>query len=226
MSLSEVVSGIPNGILVHSCHVFTLMSLRRLRDAEQTRHEILRAAFNITYERGFRSTSIDDIVEEAGVTKGAFFHYFPTKNDVGYAIADEILTEMMLERWIRPLAAHNNPIHGMIIRFRKLMEATSDEDLAHGCPLNNLTQEMSAVDPVFRDKLSEVLHSWIDETEKYLRKAQKEGYLRPEVDVKMAAEFVVMCEEGSGALVKNLRDRRVYWSLYEGFRQYLDSISL
>ncbi len=180
---------------------------------------------NETYAHGFQSTSVDTIVARAGVTKGAFFHYFPTKSHLGYAIADEILMEMMLDRWIRPLAAYKNPVQGMITRFRRNMEETPDEDLAYGCPLNNLTQEMSATDPVFREKLQGVLESWIEGTEGYLRKAKERGYLRQEVDTRMVAQFLVMMEEGSAAIVKNLRDRKVYWALYEGYKQFLESIS-
>lgn len=183
------------------------------------------AAFDEIYANGFRATSIDDIVAKAGVTKGAFFHYFPTKNDVGYAIADEVLGRMMLDRWIRPLAAYRNPVQGMIVRFKKLMEATSDKVLALGCPLNNLTQEMSPIDPIFREKLRAVMMLSINETEKYLRKAQKDGFLKPGVDPRMAAEFAVMCQEGSAALVKNLKDRKAYRSLYDGYRRFLESIS-
>jgi len=185
----------------------------------------MRAAFGEIYERGFQAASVNDIVARTEVTKGAFFHYFPTKNDLGYAIADEVLRDMMLRRWIRPLNACRNPVQGMVKTYRKLMEETTDEELSLGCPLNNLTQEMSAVDPIFREKLRDVLQTWIGETEKHLRRAKDEGYLRPNVDVRMAAETAVMMEEGSAALVKNLGDRKVYWSLYEGFRQFMESIS-
>jgi len=85
---------------------------------------------------------------------------------------------------------------------------------------------MSAIDPVFRKKLQRVLESWIEETQRYLRKAQVEGYLRQGVDVKQVARFVVMSEEGSAAVVKNLRDRDVYRAFYEGFRHFLESISI
>jgi len=199
--------------------------MRRTRDAEKTRSEILRVAFGEIYEHGFQATSVNDIVAKTNVTKGAFFHYFPSKNDLGYALTDEILRDMMLNRWVRPLNAYRNPVQGMVKTYRKLMEAATEEELSLGCPLNNLTQEMSAVDPVFRDKLRGVLQTWIDGTEKHLRRARDEGYLRPNVDVRAAAEFAVMVEEGSFALVKNLRDRKVYWSLYEGFRLFMESIS-
>lgn len=185
----------------------------------------MRVAFSEIYERGFHATSVDDIVAKTKVTKGAFFHYFPTKNDLGYALADEILRDMMVKRWIKPLNAYRNPVQGMVKTYRKLMEETTDEELSLGCPLNNLTQEMSAVDPVFREKLRGVLQTWIGETEKHLRRAKDEGYVRPNVDVRMAAETAVMMEEGSAALVKNLGERKVYWSLYAGFRLFMESIS-
>ena len=196
-----------------------------MRDPEKTRSKILSAGYDIVYRKGFRATSVSEIVAKAGVTEGAFFHYFHAKNDLGYALADEVLRDMMLERWIKPLSAYGNPIQGMSARFRRLMEATTDEEATLGCPLNNLTQEMSPVDPVFREKLSGVVLEWVEETEKYLKKAQAEGYMRPEVDARAAAEFLVMMEEGSAAIVKALGDIKAYRSMYDGYRRYLDAIS-
>ena len=197
----------------------------RLRDPEKTRTTILNAAFEEIYHHGFQGASVNDIVERTGLTKGAFFHYFATKNDLGYAIADEVLREMVLDRWIRPLVAYKNPVQGIINRFKKLIESTPEDHIAYGCPLNNLTQEMSSVDSVFREKLLSVLELWISETERYLRKAQTEGYLRSDANPRQIAEFVVTVEEGAYAMVKNLRDKRVYWSLYESLKGYLDSVS-
>jgi TetR/AcrR family transcriptional repressor of nem operon len=196
-----------------------------LRDPEKTRASILGAAFEEIYHRGFHDASVNDIVARTSLTKGAFFHYFSTKNDLGYAIADEVLREMVLDRWIRPLASYRNPVQGIISRFRKIIESTPDEHMALGCPLNNLTQEMSSVDPVFREKLLAVMQLWISETEKYLKKAQAEGYLNPDANPRHVAEFVVMVEEGAFAMVKNLRDKKVYWSLYDSLKRYLESIS-
>jgi len=196
-----------------------------MRDPEKTRAVILDAAFEEIYHHGFQATSINEIVGKANMTKGAFFSHFHTKNDLGYAIVDEVVKEITLDRYVRPLAAYRNPVQGIISHFRKIIEATPDEHMGLGCPLNNLVQEMSAVDPVFRDKLNAVLRLWVDETERYLKEAQAEGYLKRDVDPRQVAEFVVTVEEGSFAMVKNLRDKKVFWSLYESLKQYLDSIS-
>ncbi len=196
-----------------------------MRDPERTRSKILLAGYDIVYRQGFRATSVKEIAAKAGVTEGAFFHYFPAKNDLGYALAEEVLRDMMLERWIKPLAAYSNPIQGMSTRFRRLMEATTDEEASLGCPLNNLTQEMSPVEPTFRDKLGGVVSEWVKETERYLKKAQAEGYMKPDIDARAAAEFLVMIEEGSAAIVKALGDIKAYRSMYDGYRRYLDAIS-
>jgi TetR/AcrR family transcriptional repressor of nem operon len=196
-----------------------------MRDPERTRAVILEAAFTEIYEHGFQGTSIDEIVAKANMTKGAFFSHFHSKYELGYALVDEVLKEMTLERWIRPVAAYKNPVQGIVTRFKKIIESTPEEHIALGCPLNNLTQEMSSVDQVFKDKLQAVMLLWIEETEKYLRKAQSEGYLKKNVNPRHVAEFIVMVEEGSFAMVKNLRDKEVYWALYESLKQYLESIS-
>ena len=215
------IANIPIGILSTGHQT----SWDELRDPEKTRASILERAFGEVYQHGFQATSVNDIVAKTTVTKGAFFHYFPTKNDLGYALADEVLKEMTLDRWIRPLTAYKNPVQGIINRFRKIIESTPEEHVALGCPLNNLTQEMSAVDPVFRDKLRAVMLLWIEETEKFLKLAQDRGYMRKNVNTRQVAEFVVMVEEGSFAMVKNLKDARVYWSLYDSLKQYLESVS-
>jgi TetR/AcrR family transcriptional repressor of nem operon len=58
------------------------------RDGTATRERILEAAGRIALDRGFAAVSLDDILADAGVTKGAFFHHFPSKADLGMAILE------------------------------------------------------------------------------------------------------------------------------------------
>ncbi|MDQ3064274.1 MAG: TetR family transcriptional regulator C-terminal domain-containing protein [Acidobacteriota bacterium] len=124
---------------------------------------------------------------------------------------------------IRPLAAYKNPVQGILKRFKKLTDEWSDENLALGCPLNNLTQEMSAVDPLFREKLQAVITLWIDETEKYLKKAQTVGYLKKTVNTRQLAEFIVVAQESAFAMTKTMNDRKMLISLYNSLKDYLES---
>jgi AcrR family transcriptional regulator len=183
----------------------------------------LEVAFWEIYRRGFQAVGVREIAATAEMTIGAFFHHFPTKSEVGYAIVDEYLRAGIMERWISPLAAYKNPIHGILKTYKKTFDTWPDEYVKLGCPLNNLTQEMSAVDPKFHEKSRSVLLQWIAETEKYLQKGAREGYLKANADTKEMAELIVTLQEGTFAMGKALGDRRVFDSMYGSLKTYLEA---
>jgi len=194
---------------------------RRTRNKEKTRETILSIAFEEIYRRGFQAVSVQEIVDKAGLTKGAFFHHFSTKQALGYALVDETLKRLVLDRWIRPLEDYENPVEGIVDNLKKIIDATPQERLALGCPLNNLIQEMSPVDPTFAAKLQGVLQFWIDGVEKYLAKAKVRGHLPRGADVRRLAEFIVMNHEGAFGISKSLKSRKVFLSLQASLRDYV-----
>ena len=61
--------------------------------SDTTRTKLLWAAFAEFYRNGFQGGSLNHIVETAGATKGALFHHFAGKQDLGYAVLDEIIEQ-------------------------------------------------------------------------------------------------------------------------------------
>jgi len=199
--------------------------MKKSRDSAKTRAHILEIAFLEIYRRGFHAVGVREIAEKAGLTIGAFFHHFPTKNDVAFAIIDEILHRGILDRWVEPLAASANPVQGILKCFKHTFDTWPDEYVRLGCPLNNLTQELTPVDASIRKRTQAVLNDWIAGTERFLRQARRDGYLKKNVDPRAAAEFVVTLQEGTFAMGKALADRRVFDSNYRSLKSYLDSLS-
>lgn len=197
----------------------------RTRDPEKTRAHILNASFIEIYRHGFNGVGVRELAAKAGVTIGAFFHYFPTKNHVGYAIVDEIIYNGILDRWIKPLVAYKNPIQGILRCFKNTFENWPDEYVALGCPLNNLTQEMSGSDEVFKEKTRAVLYEWIARTKEHLKRAQEGGYLKKSVNTQELAEYIVTFQEGTFAMGKALNDRKIFDSMYSSFKQHLDALT-
>lgn len=199
--------------------------MARKRDVEKSRREILEAAFRLVFARGFQGVSIDDIVAETSLTKGAFYHLFPTKFDLGYALIDEVIKPMTVSRWIDPLETYKNPVDGVLRNLRKLIGGAPKAELKLGCPLNNLVQEMAPIDEGFRRRLQAALNLWIDEMAKQLARAKRGGFIRSDINVRQAAHFVVMTHEGFYGMLKGLDDPRAFDALYSSMREYFRAIS-
>lgn len=197
---------------------------KKTRDLEKSRKEILEVAFLEVFARGFQGVSVDEIVGKTSYTKGAFYHHFPTKLDLGYALVEEVITPMILERWITPLESFENPLDGILKQMRTLIGKADPAHLRLGCPLNNLVQEMSPVDEGFRRRLQSALNLWIDETEKHLRRAKKAGLLREDVNTRQVAHFVVMAHEGFYGLLKGLGDPGAFDALYDSLKRHFQTL--
>lgn len=199
--------------------------VKKTRDLEKTRQEILNAAFMEVFTRGFQGVSIDDIVKKTTQTKGAFYHIFPTKLDMGYALVDEVISPMIIERWISPLEQYDNPLEGILKQMKLLMGKADPAHRKLGCPLNNLVQEMSPVDKEFHVRLKRALNLWIDETDKHLKRAKKNGFLKSDVNTKQVAHFVVMSHEGFYGMMKGLDDPKAFDTLYDSLKTFFGAIS-
>ncbi len=200
-------------------------SPKKTRDLERSRKEILDVAFMQVFTRGFQGASIDDIVAKTKLTKGAFYHQFPTKLDLGYALVDEVIKPMIIDRWIKPLDSYENPLDGILAQMKTLIGESDPTYLRLGCPLNNLVQEMSPVDKGFHQRLQIALSLWIDEIDKHLKRAKKSGYLKTDVNTKHVANFIVMAHEGFYGMLKGLDDPKIFSALYASMKLYFKTIS-
>jgi TetR/AcrR family transcriptional repressor of nem operon len=198
----------------------------RKRDLEATRQEILGAAFLLVLEHGFQGVSVDDIVGKTSLTKGAFFHHFSTKLDLGYALVDEVIRPLILQRWIEPLEGLEDPLKGILGQIETLIGGCPAAILRWGCPLNNLVQEMTPLDPVFRKKLQSALGLWVSEIERHLLRARAAGLLKKGVNVKHAAYFIVMAHEGFYGMMKGLGKSAAYAALLNSMKIYFQAISI
>lgn len=197
----------------------------RTRDLERSRKEILDSAFREVFARGFQGVSVDDIVRRTSLTKGAFYHQFPTKLDLGYALVDEVIKPLSLTRWVEPLKSFENPVEGILTLMRDLIGRASPRELKLGCPLNNLIQEMAPLDQGFNRRLKAALNAWIQGIELELKRARAAGYLKNHVNTRHTAQFVVMAHEGFYGMLKVSGDPNTFEALHHSLKTYFAAIS-
>jgi TetR/AcrR family transcriptional repressor of nem operon len=197
---------------------------RRNRDPDGTREKLLHAAFEEIHRRGFQAASLDTILAKAGVTKGALYHHFPDKAALGYAVVDEVVRGLLLQRWGVMAPAKGDPISALqrILRGRAATVGTREVEL--GCPLNNLAQEMSPLDQRFRQRVNATFDLWTEGVAKDLARGQKDGTVRQDVDPGKVAAFVVASIEGSFGLAKGAQSAALLRSNLEVLSSFLESL--
>ena len=181
---------------------------RRLRDPERTRERLLRAAFREVRRSGFQSAGVDSILAATNVTKGALYYHFGSKEALGYAIVEEIITKLVHDRWLLPMLGSGQPIDILIGIVRRT--PVRPAEVRSGCPLVNLAQEMSPLDERFRKRLEKIFHAWQEGVTTLLRKGQSQGTVRRDLDAHETASFLIAMYEGYVILAKNAQDANVW----------------
>jgi TetR/AcrR family transcriptional repressor of nem operon len=121
---------------------------------DQTRHEsktkLLRAALNVIRAKGYAATTVDDICDAAGVTKGSFFHHFKSKDDLALSAAAYWgeTTEGFFAA--APYHQSKDPLQRLLgyIDFRA--DILQGELADYTCLLGTLVQEIYATHPDIR----------------------------------------------------------------------------
>lgn len=84
------------------------------RNAAHTRERLLKAAFAEVYHSGFRGSDLNTILAKAGVTKGALYHHFSSKEVLGHCIIEEVIGKITQDKWLAPLDDVDDPIDALI----------------------------------------------------------------------------------------------------------------
>ncbi len=199
-----------------------MVSTRR-EAADNTRARLLEAAFHEIHRNGFRAASLDAILRETGVTKGALYYHFKNKAELGYAVVEEIIRPFVHENW-EPILGADNVIDGAIEVMHKRIEERGEMALTLGCPFNNLIQEMSPVDEGFRDRLHTLLEEWREGVAQGIRRGQEKGHVRRDVDPQGTADFIISAIEGCIGMAKGAGCRTFYAGGMRGLEEYLNHL--
>ena len=195
------------------------------RSPEDTRQRILDAAFDEFYKNGFQGGSLNRIVVESRTTKGAVFHHFKGKKDLGYAVVREVIHPRFNQQWSDPLANSTDPITDLKRIFRQgAKRKVADGGLVHGCPLNNLAQEMSPLDEKFRQSLEKIYVAWRETVAAAFGRGIKAGKVRRDVSPRKVAAFIVAAQAGMAGTAKNSQNEELLLQTSHALFDYLDSL--
>ncbi|WP_156823034.1 TetR/AcrR family transcriptional regulator [Kangiella aquimarina] len=172
------------------------MSKAAVRNPDATRQNILQVAFEEILLKGYQGLRVDEVLNKTGFTKGAFYHHFKSKKELGHAVIDEVLKPWIHERWIEPLKQVKDPINDLIKMMNDSRAEINIKELHTGCPLNNLTHEMSPLDESFRVRIVAIWEIWYEALAETFERGQQTGQIRKDVNPHNIARFLIATIEG------------------------------
>jgi len=182
------------------------------------------SAFCEIHRQGFQAASISNILQDTGLTKGALYHHFPTKQALGLAVIDEVIKGRLEGLIFKRLRESEQPVETLLDIIATIDKKVPSDFVMLGCPLNNLMQEMSALDALFQEQLGGVLGIWQKTVEDALKRGQKQGEIRVEVNYKAAALFIVSAWEGCIGVAKNMQSPKAFSVCMQQLHGYVQGL--
>jgi TetR/AcrR family transcriptional repressor of nem operon len=194
--------------------------MRRARPDSPTRQKLLDAARELMLAKGYTATSVDEVCEAAGLTKGSFFHYFEGKEHLGRSVAQRFYACWQQASRAAPFRRKKDPLDralGQVDFFIEMSRAPTWK----GCLLGTFVQELSQTHPQIRAVCAACLDDLADGLELNLEEAKAKYTPRARWSARSLAEHLIAVAQGATILAKAKQDRRVFEESLAHFKQYL-----
>lgn len=174
------------------------------QDATSTAERLVFAAMRLFADKGYGSTSVADILREAGANSGSLYHAFPTKQDLLLEVLrryrDGIFPMLLAPAW-QDVGDPIERIFALLAAYRRMLVAS---DYLYGCPIGSLALELHEPDPSVRELLAVNFAGWTGAIEQCLAAAAER--LPREIDRPRLAQFVLTTMEGGVMQARTHRD--------------------
>jgi TetR/AcrR family transcriptional repressor of nem operon len=186
------------------------------------RAKILAAALGVIRTKGYAATSVDDLCAAAGVTKGAFFHHFKSKEDLAVAAAEFWAETTSAFFATAPYHAHPDPLQRLLgyIDFRKAILTGDVPEFT--CLAGTMVQETYETNPAIRDACAHAITEHAANIETDIAAALSARGMRPGWSAKSLALHTQAVLQGAFILAKANGGAQVAAESVDHLRRYVE----
>lgn len=174
--------------------------------AEKTRQFIIEKTAPIFNIKGYAGTSISDLTEATGLTKGSIYGNFENKNEVAVAVYEyntATLNKKLADSLVG-LQSATEQLLGCLNFYRNNWQSMAEKG---GCPILNAAVEADDNLPFLKRSVQETIHRWASRLAKTIEFGQKNGEFKPDIDTqKHAYNFIALIE--GGIMISKITDDR------------------
>ncbi len=177
------------------------------------RDRLLAAAADLVHAYSYRSVGVQAICDRAGVKKGSFYHFFPSKQALMLAVLEQhwvSFTRDALDPIFGGGGSPSERIAGLFeFAFASHTEIKRQTGHVRGCPFGSLAAEASTLEEPLRGRLLRIFEEWTAYLRDALAEAQAAGELRDGIDVDATAWGLLSCLQGMLLISKTANDTSI-----------------
>jgi TetR/AcrR family transcriptional repressor of nem operon len=195
------------------------------RNPKDTKKIILDSAHSLILDSGFSGTTVDAVIKQAGVSKGAFFHYFSSKQELGHHLMQRYADEdakHLNETLDKAEELSDDPLQQLLI-FVKLFEQEmkSLEEPYPGCLFASYLNQSELFDAQVLEIIRTSMLTWRKRVLAKLKEVIKTYPLNREVELESLADMLLVIFEGAFVLSQSLEDSRIIARQLSHYHTYL-----
>ena len=189
-----------------------------------TRQTIVDESLQLFSVKGFYNTSIKDVLLATGLTKGGLYGHFASKEEIWYAVYDQAV-DIWRSLVFKDVRQCQDPLERVHTFIRNDLESyLGGEVFDGGCFFLNMLVELSGQSArmsrqILRGfvRLSSLLRRWLEE-------AREKNLIRPDLNLKEIANFIVITLNGAAALYISSRDRTIIDQTINQLHCYVENL--
>lgn len=194
------------------------------RDPEATRQRLIDAARGLILQRGFSAAGVEQICADAGVTKGAFFHHFPSKEALGQAaLASWAAFGMALYAQAKS-GPRRHPLDHLHAFFDIMVGFVDEAPGPVTCVVGIMSQELALANPELRESCSRYLGDWTDFARELLEEAKSEQPPAIDFDAEDVSWYLNSLWQGSMLVAKTRQDPDIIRRNLARARAHVDAL--
>ena len=176
--------------------------------AEKTKQFIIETTAPLFNKKGYLSTTLSDITEATGLTKGSIYGNFENKDEVAleaYKYNSTLLSKNMTRSLGEDSPSALDKLKAFVNFYRKSWKAVF---LNGGCPLMNAATEADDTFPILKKQVTISFEAWIKKISLTIVEGQKNEELNKNTDADQLASLFIMIIEGGILLSKTTGDEK------------------
>lgn len=197
---------------------------KRERNPVATRQRIVDATVALMLRQGFGGTSVDQICEEAGLTKGSFFHHFDSKEAAGKAAVEwwgQMGASFYMTAWM-------DDGRDPLVRMHQMLDImsgfTTRPDEPCRCMVGMMSQELASTHPVMQEACGKELLFWNQQVATMLADAKAKHSPAASFDPMEVAWFLNSLWQGAMLVAKTCGSQEIIRSSLRHAHAYIDQL--